>query len=83
MIRLLLLNRRDTGVTREKKLVVIVGTKKALAIAVKRVEARRRVTSLRERLAGVSPDKISPILPAASEEMQMGKAAEAPTKYGR
>jgi exodeoxyribonuclease V alpha subunit len=39
-----------TAVTRAKKLVVIVGTVKALAIATKRVSSRRRVTTLKERL---------------------------------
>lgn len=39
-----------TAITRGRKLVVLVGTRKALAIAVKRVEARRRVTTLKNRL---------------------------------
>jgi len=38
-----------TGVTR-KRLVVLVGQRKALAIAVKRARARRRWSKLRERL---------------------------------
>lgn len=41
-----------TGVTRGKKLVVLVGTKKALAIAVKNDEVKRRYTGLRHALAG-------------------------------
>jgi exodeoxyribonuclease V alpha subunit len=50
-----------TAVTRGRRLVVIIGSRKALAIAVKRVEAGRRVTRLRERLAaagaaGLRPD---------------------------
>lgn len=40
-----------TAVTRARKLVVLVGTKKALAIATKRVSSRRRVTTLKERMA--------------------------------
>jgi exodeoxyribonuclease V alpha subunit len=40
-----------TAVTRARKLVVLVGTKKALAIATKRVSSRRRITTLGERLA--------------------------------
>ncbi len=40
-----------TAVTRGRRLVVVVGTKKAVAIAVQRGEAGRRVTALRERLA--------------------------------
>jgi exodeoxyribonuclease V alpha subunit len=39
-----------TGVTRVKKLVVLVGTKKALAIAVKNDRTEKRYTRLRERL---------------------------------
>jgi exodeoxyribonuclease V alpha subunit len=40
-----------TGVTRAKKLVVIVGTKKALAMAVKNAKTRQRYSGLRARLA--------------------------------
>jgi len=39
-----------TGVTRGRKLVVLVGAVKALSMAVKRVDSRRRITTLRERL---------------------------------
>jgi exodeoxyribonuclease V alpha subunit len=41
-----------TGVTRGKKLVVLVGQPKAVAIAVKNVSGRRRWTKLWECLAG-------------------------------
>jgi exodeoxyribonuclease V alpha subunit len=40
-----------TGVTRGKKLVVIVGTKKAMAIAVKNNKTEKRFTLLKDRLA--------------------------------
>ena len=40
-----------TAVTRGKKLVVMVGTRKALAIGVRNSETRRRYTRLKERLA--------------------------------
>ena len=40
-----------TGITRGKKLVVLVGQAKAVAIAVKNVSGRRRWTKLREWLA--------------------------------
>jgi exodeoxyribonuclease V alpha subunit len=45
-----------TGVTRGKKLVVLVGQKKAVAIAVKNVSGRKRWSKLGEWLgsAGVS-----------------------------
>jgi exodeoxyribonuclease V alpha subunit len=39
-----------TGVTRGKKLVVLVGSKKALNMAVRRVDAGQRYTALRKRL---------------------------------
>ena len=39
-----------TGITRGRKLVVVVGTPRAVAIAVKRGEARLRHAALRERL---------------------------------
>lgn len=42
-----------TGVTRGKRLVVLVGTKKALAIAVKNDEVKRRYTGLHQALVGM------------------------------
>ncbi len=41
-----------TGVTRGKRLVVLVGQKKAIAIAVRNVAGRRRWSKLNEWLAG-------------------------------
>ena len=41
-----------TGITRAKKVLVIVGTKKALTYAVKNVTVTKRNTLLKERLAG-------------------------------
>ena len=43
-----------TGVTRGKKLVVVVGSKKALAIAVKNDRTRQRYTLLARRLQRLS-----------------------------
>ena len=40
-----------TAVTRGKKLVVLVGTKKALGMAVRRGDTGQRYTALRKRLA--------------------------------
>jgi exodeoxyribonuclease V alpha subunit len=40
-----------TAVTRGKKLVVLVGTRKALAIAVRNAEVAQRCTRLQDRLA--------------------------------
>jgi exodeoxyribonuclease V alpha subunit len=39
------------GITRGKRLVVLVGMSKAVAIAVKRADARQRYSALGERLA--------------------------------
>jgi len=41
-----------TAVTRAKRLMVLVGTRKALAIAVKNSKIEKRYTALRERLTG-------------------------------
>jgi exodeoxyribonuclease V alpha subunit len=43
-----------TATTRSRKLVVLVGTVKALAIAVKNMDARRRVTLLKQRLESLT-----------------------------
>lgn len=43
-----------TAITRGRKLVVLVGSPKALAMAVERVEAHARITTLKERLASAS-----------------------------
>lgn len=50
----MLLNRNlaYTGVTRGKRLVVLVGTKKALAIAVKNDEVKKRYTGLQQAMIG-------------------------------
>jgi exodeoxyribonuclease V alpha subunit len=44
-----------TGVTRGKRLVVLVGQRRALAIAVRNGSARRRWSKLGEWLAGAVP----------------------------
>jgi exodeoxyribonuclease V alpha subunit len=44
-----------TAITRGRKLVVLVGTQKAVALAVKRMDSRRRVTLLKERLRQLKP----------------------------
>jgi len=50
-----------TGVTRGKRLVVLVGQKKAVAIAVKNVSGRRRWSKLNEWLSGKSSTVRYPI----------------------
>jgi exodeoxyribonuclease V alpha subunit len=44
-----------TGITRAKKLAVLIGTKKALSIAIKNNKPQLRFTRLSERLRGISP----------------------------
>jgi exodeoxyribonuclease V alpha subunit len=44
-----------TGITRGKKLVVLVGLRKAVAIAVRNVSGQRRWSKLSERLRTVDP----------------------------
>ena len=44
-----------TGITRAKKLALIVGSEKAIAIAVKQVKQQERYTRLKERLQGRKP----------------------------
>ncbi|KAF3362962.1 ATP-dependent RecD-like DNA helicase [Chlamydiales bacterium STE3] len=51
--KLLQRNLLYTGVTRGKRLVVLVGTKKALAMAVKNDEVKKRYTGLKSALLGV------------------------------
>jgi exodeoxyribonuclease V alpha subunit len=46
-----------TGVTRGKRLVVLVAQKKAIGIAVRGQKAKRRWTKLKEWLTGVSASK--------------------------
>ncbi len=46
-----------TGVTRGKRLVVLVAQKKAIGIAVRGQKAKRRWTKLKEWLSGAVPSK--------------------------
>lgn len=43
-----------TAITRGKKLVILVGTKKAIGMAVKRVESSQRITTLKDRLVATT-----------------------------
>jgi exodeoxyribonuclease V alpha subunit len=62
-----------TGVTRGKRLVVLVGQRKALAIAVKGARTRRRWSKLREWLAfGQQADGFVPWPPGAVDEPLTG-----------
>jgi len=48
-----------TGVTRGKRLVVLVGQHKAVAIAVRSVSGRRRWSKLRVWLSGSIPNRLT------------------------
>jgi exodeoxyribonuclease V alpha subunit len=50
-----------TAITRARRLVVVVGTKSALAMAVDRVSSRRRITTLKERLAAAAGEMSPPV----------------------
>jgi exodeoxyribonuclease V alpha subunit len=46
-----------TGLTRGKRLVVLVGQKKAVAMAIRNVSGRRRWSKLDERLRADAPSR--------------------------
>ena len=48
-----------TGITRGKRLVVLVGSRKAVAIAVRNVSGRRRWSKLREWLAVLAAGEVA------------------------
>jgi exodeoxyribonuclease V alpha subunit len=50
-----------TAVTRGKRLVVVVGQKKAVAIAVKNISGRRRWSKLNEWLKGQAFSRLAPV----------------------
>jgi exodeoxyribonuclease V alpha subunit len=56
----------DTAVTRGKKLVVIVGQPKALAIAARSARARRRWSKLKDWLGGEDGAPCGPIAVTAA-----------------
>ena len=47
-----------TGITRGRKLVVLIGSLKAVAMAVKRLDTRQRITRLAERLRSGQPGQV-------------------------
>jgi ATP-dependent exoDNAse (exonuclease V) alpha subunit len=53
-----------TGITRGKRLVILVGSKRALAIAVKNNSTKERCTMLAERLRRVMPHRVASNLDA-------------------
>jgi len=56
-----------SGVTRGKRLVVLVGQRKAVGIAVRSVSGRRRWSMLREWLGGSIPNRLTNIRPERDE----------------
>jgi hypothetical protein len=54
-----------TAITGGRKLAVLVGARKAIAIAVNRVDSRRRVTLLKERLCRPQSLRRSVAVPSA------------------
>lgn len=62
-----------TAITRGRKLVVLVGSKKALAIAVRNNKTSRRYTLLKERLTGAVRDA-SPLDALAGNDPSEGQA---------
>lgn len=58
-----------TGITRAKKILVLVGTRKALAYAVRNVTVTRRNTMLKERLAGGRPEALAEISDAGNDRI--------------
>ena len=79
-----------TGITRAKRILVLVGTKKALSYAVRNVTVTKRNTLLKERLRGTAgrtgtgqPDEDRVIYGAfETEGSDMEKAAEESAYYG-
>lgn len=75
-----------TGITRAKKICVLVGTKKALSFAIRNMSVLKRNTKLKERLnpALAQPGNATPpkeyVLPTQTE---YGMVAEENTEYGK
>ena len=61
-----------TGITRGKRLVVLVGQKKAVAIAVRNVSGRRRWSKLKDWLAALGPEGIMPNATTLAHETAAG-----------
>jgi exodeoxyribonuclease V alpha subunit len=72
-----------TALTRARKLVVLIGTRKAVAMAVKRVQAQRRVTSLQQRLSDAAIRPLASLAYERNSDDSSRLAAESPANYGR
>jgi exodeoxyribonuclease V alpha subunit len=51
-----------TGLTRAKKLAIVIGSNKAIGMAVRQVNQQERYTRLKERLHGTYPSLNSQLL---------------------
>ena len=75
-----------TGITRAKKICVLVGTKKALSFAIRNMSVLKRNTKLKERLnpalaqSGSATQPKEYVLPTQTE---YGMVAEESTEYGK
>ncbi len=67
-----------TGVTRAKKVLVLVGERKAVSCCVNRVTADRRNTLLSERLSGKTDGLPEPRLPGTGSGLNASTGQEAP-----
>ena len=73
-----------TGITRAKKICVLVGTKKALAFAIRNMSVLKRNTKLKERLNPTSASEQShPIKEYTVSEPAYGMVAEETMEYGK
>lgn len=71
-----------TGITRAKKICVLIGTKKALAFAIRNMSVLKRNTRLKERLNRTTTEASKPKEYVLNEPSLYGMAAEDMTEYG-
>lgn len=72
-----------TGITRAKKICVLVGQAKALAYAIQNMKVLRRNTQLKKRLAPPAPVPKTVAFRSQPTEERMQMAAEDRTQYGK
>lgn len=73
-----------TGLTRAKKLAILVGPTKALGLAVNRVMDRQRYTALADRLKDLNPAHVPPLkISTLSGDFRERKVAEPSQEYGQ
>lgn len=82
-----------TGITRAKKICVLIGAPKALAMAIRNMEVLKRNTKLKERInpllaeattaPSIQSSKIVPYSESQSKEENLSMAAEPETPYNK